>query len=125
MIIGAQFAVRDWPLPSAVKFGLVLVVAVTGFLLLAYQYLVRYTWLGPAAERAPGAAGGVAALRPGFRRPVAAGDGHPGQISRKAKARWDAVENTTSQRARSKQSGDAFAAAAPGDSSPLATCMGP
>ena len=45
LIIGAQFAVRDWPLPSAVKFVLVLV-AVTGFLLIVYQVLVRYTWLG-------------------------------------------------------------------------------
>ena len=45
LIIGAQFAVRDWPLPSAVKFGLVLV-GVTGFLLVVYRVLVRYTWLG-------------------------------------------------------------------------------
>ena len=45
LIIGAQLMVRDWPLPSAVKFGLVLV-AVTGFLLVVYELLVRYTWLG-------------------------------------------------------------------------------
>ena len=45
LVIGAQLAVRDWPLPSALKFGLVLV-GVTGLLLLVYQVLVRYTWLG-------------------------------------------------------------------------------
>ena len=45
LIIGAQLAVRDWPLPSALKFALV-ITAVTGFLLLAYQFLVRYSWLG-------------------------------------------------------------------------------
>ena len=45
LIIGAQLAVRDWPLPSALKFALV-IAAVTGLLLLAYQFLVRYTWLG-------------------------------------------------------------------------------
>ena len=45
LIIGAQLAVRDWPLPSALKFTLV-IAAVTGLLMLAYQFLVRYTWLG-------------------------------------------------------------------------------
>ena len=45
LIIGAQLAVRDWPLASGVKYFLVLL-AVTGFLLLIYQFLVRYTWLG-------------------------------------------------------------------------------
>ena len=45
LIIGAQLAVRDWPLPSALKFALV-ISAVTGLLLLAYQFLVRYSWLG-------------------------------------------------------------------------------
>ena len=45
LIIGAQLAVRDWPLSSGIKYFLVLL-AVTGLLLLIYQFLVRYTWLG-------------------------------------------------------------------------------
>ena len=45
LIIGAQLAVRDWPLASGVKYFLVFL-AVTGLLLLIYQFLVRYTWLG-------------------------------------------------------------------------------
>jgi peptidoglycan/LPS O-acetylase OafA/YrhL len=45
LVIAAQYAVRDWPLPALVK--LVLIVAVvTAFLLWTYQALVRYTWLG-------------------------------------------------------------------------------
>ena len=40
-------AVRDWPLYSGIKYFLVLL-AVTGLLLLIYQFLIRirYTWLG-------------------------------------------------------------------------------
>ena len=45
LIIGAQLIVRDWPLFSSVKFILICLV-VTGFLLLVYQTLVRYRWLG-------------------------------------------------------------------------------
>lgn len=45
LIIAAQAVVRDWPLPALIKFLLVCLV-VTGFLLLTYQTLVRYTWLG-------------------------------------------------------------------------------
>ena len=45
LVIGAQLAVRDWSLSPAVKYFLV-VLAVTGLLLLIYQFLVRYTWLG-------------------------------------------------------------------------------
>ena len=45
LIIGAQLAVRDWPLASGVKYFIVLL-AVTGLLLLTYRFLVRYTWLG-------------------------------------------------------------------------------
>jgi peptidoglycan/LPS O-acetylase OafA/YrhL len=45
LVIGAQYVVRDWPLPALAKF-LLLVVVVTSFLLWTYQTLVRYTWLG-------------------------------------------------------------------------------
>ena len=45
LIIGAQLAVRDWPLSSGIKFFLILLVVI-GLLLLIYQFLVRYTWLG-------------------------------------------------------------------------------
>jgi hypothetical protein len=45
LIIGAQYVVRDWPLPALAKFVLIVVV-VTAFLLWTYQALVRYTWLG-------------------------------------------------------------------------------
>ena len=45
LIILAQFLVRDWPYPAILKFALVCGV-VTGVLLLIYQRLVRYTWLG-------------------------------------------------------------------------------
>jgi len=45
LIIGAQMLVRDWPLPATVKFTLVWGV-VSAFLLIIYQTLVRYTWLG-------------------------------------------------------------------------------
>jgi peptidoglycan/LPS O-acetylase OafA/YrhL len=45
LIIAAQYAVRDWPIPALAKF-LLIVMAVTSFLLWTYQSLVRYTWLG-------------------------------------------------------------------------------
>ena len=45
LIIGAQFLVRDWPIPAIAKF-LLIVVVVTVFLLWTYQHGVRYTWLG-------------------------------------------------------------------------------
>jgi len=45
LVIGAQAVVRDWPVPSLLKFLLICVVT-TAFLLLTYQYLVRYTLLG-------------------------------------------------------------------------------
>src|SRR5262249_53594393 len=45
LVIAAQYAVRDWPVPAVVKF-LLIVSVVTAFLLWTYQTLVRYTWLG-------------------------------------------------------------------------------
>ena len=45
LIIGAQIVLREWQLPAGVKFVLICVV-VTAFLLLVYQTLVRYRWLG-------------------------------------------------------------------------------
>lgn len=45
LIIGAQLLVRDWAIPSFVKFVLICVV-VSGILIWSYEYLVRYRWLG-------------------------------------------------------------------------------
>jgi peptidoglycan/LPS O-acetylase OafA/YrhL len=45
LIIAAQLAVRDWPIPAFAKF-LFIVAVVTSFLLWTYHTLVRYTWLG-------------------------------------------------------------------------------
>ena len=45
LIIAAQLAVKDWPIPALAKF-LIIVTIVTSFLLWTYQTLVRYTWLG-------------------------------------------------------------------------------
>ena len=45
LIIGAQYLVRDWPVPALVKFILIVAV-VTAFLLWVYQVMVRYTLLG-------------------------------------------------------------------------------
>ena len=45
LIIAAQLAVRDWPVPAFAKF-LLIVAVVTAFLLWTYQIMVRYTWLG-------------------------------------------------------------------------------
>ena len=45
LIFLAQAAVRSWPLPPSVKFLLVCGV-ITAILLVSYEKLVRYTWLG-------------------------------------------------------------------------------
>jgi surface polysaccharide O-acyltransferase-like enzyme len=45
LIIAAQYAVRDWPIPAVFKF-LGIVIVVTGALLISYETLVRHTWLG-------------------------------------------------------------------------------
>jgi peptidoglycan/LPS O-acetylase OafA/YrhL len=45
LVLAAQVMVADWPLPAIVKFALVCAV-VTGGLLIAYQAMVRYTWIG-------------------------------------------------------------------------------
>jgi peptidoglycan/LPS O-acetylase OafA/YrhL len=45
LVIAAQAVVRDWPVPALLKFVGIVVVA-TGILLVVYQAVVRYTWLG-------------------------------------------------------------------------------
>jgi peptidoglycan/LPS O-acetylase OafA/YrhL len=45
LVIGAQAALKDVALPGLVKF-LIVTVGVTAILLLSYEYLVRYRWLG-------------------------------------------------------------------------------
>jgi peptidoglycan/LPS O-acetylase OafA/YrhL len=45
LVLAAGVIVRDWPLPAFVKFALICS-AVTGVLLVAYQTMVRYTWIG-------------------------------------------------------------------------------
>jgi peptidoglycan/LPS O-acetylase OafA/YrhL len=45
LVLAAQMAVRDWPLPGGVKFLLILV-AVTAVLLVSYAWCVRPTIIG-------------------------------------------------------------------------------
>jgi peptidoglycan/LPS O-acetylase OafA/YrhL len=45
LILAAQVIVRDWPMPAVMKF-VIICTAVTGVLLIAYQTMVRYTWIG-------------------------------------------------------------------------------
>lgn len=45
LVLAAQVVVSNWPLPALVKF-LALMAVVTGALLVAYQTMVRYTWIG-------------------------------------------------------------------------------
>ena len=45
LVIGLQWLGRDWPIFSAIKFALIGLV-ISGILLLSYQTLVRYTWVG-------------------------------------------------------------------------------
>ncbi|MFN0051089.1 MAG: acyltransferase family protein [Planctomycetales bacterium] len=45
LVLAAQAWVRTWDLPAFVKFSFICTL-VTGFLLVTYQALVRYTWLG-------------------------------------------------------------------------------
>jgi peptidoglycan/LPS O-acetylase OafA/YrhL len=45
LILAAQVLVSDWPLPAILKFAMVTTV-VTGALLVVYQTMVRYTWIG-------------------------------------------------------------------------------
>jgi glucans biosynthesis protein C len=44
-VVVLQFAVKDWPLPGLLKWALVSAAAM-GLLLLSYEYLVRYTFIG-------------------------------------------------------------------------------
>lgn len=45
LVILAQWFVRDWPVPSWLKFAGIVIV-VSAFLLLTYEYMVRYTIIG-------------------------------------------------------------------------------
>jgi peptidoglycan/LPS O-acetylase OafA/YrhL len=45
LVIWGQGLVRDWPISPFIKFFLVCGIS-TGLLLISYQTLVRYTWLG-------------------------------------------------------------------------------
>ncbi|QEH35368.1 glucans biosynthesis protein [Aquisphaera giovannonii] len=45
LIIAAQLAVKDWPIPAFAR-CLLIVTVVTAFLSWTYQTLVRYTWVG-------------------------------------------------------------------------------
>ena len=45
LVVAAQLWMRDWPLPAGVKFAL-LCAGVFAVLLVSYEYLVRYTWIG-------------------------------------------------------------------------------
>ena len=45
LVMGAQWIIRGWDLWPVLKFALICSI-VTGFLLLTYQTIVRYTWLG-------------------------------------------------------------------------------
>ncbi len=45
LVFLAQWVMLDWALPGIVKFGLVVIV-VTSILLISYEYIIRYTWVG-------------------------------------------------------------------------------
>ncbi len=45
LIVLLQYWVREWPLPAIIKFAFICLLS-TGSLLLMYQAVVRYTWLG-------------------------------------------------------------------------------
>lgn len=45
LVIAAQVVVRDWPIPGPIKLVLIAGV-ITAFLLVTYQLIVRYTWIG-------------------------------------------------------------------------------
>jgi peptidoglycan/LPS O-acetylase OafA/YrhL len=61
LVIAAQVIVRDWDLPPLAKFVLILT-AVIGFLLIVYQAMVRYTWLGRLLNGPRTRRGAVAAI---------------------------------------------------------------
>ena len=50
LLLVVQELIRTWDLPAVVKFGLVCF-AVTGILLLIYQFFLRYTFLGTLLNR--------------------------------------------------------------------------
>ena len=62
--VTGQVIISQWPLPVWVKLPLFTLV-LTAFLLLSYQFLVRYTWVGPLLNEPRKRLAKAASIRPG------------------------------------------------------------